>query len=626
MFRKQQFIFLIFFTVFGLLFSARTLAAVPLAPTGHIPYKTFIYGADDVELKNVLRSASKLVAGQNIPPRTINELKQLAVQDMKNLQDVLGAQGYYDAEMDFFVEIETVPVTVYLKISLGKLYTLGAFKIKSDPPDNPQIPLISENITRLGIHMGMPAKKDKVKSAIDQVLKFLKDRGQPLAKIKEDRMVIDRASKELHVALLINAGPLVRFGNIVIENSGGVNADFIKGKLAWQKGDIYNREKIIQTIQKLHNSRLFKTIKITNGETVSDEGFMDIYVNLTGTTPSDYSIGAKYQPKQSMINTVKWESRNLMDRGEILSLQGDVGSKQKTGELALLLPDFQKINLDFIMNIRAGKWEFPAYVKQGIEMKSSVQYPIFGPDLIGEAGLSFEINNVEKNGEREDTYRILGFPFGIKYSDIIGGHQPRRGVRFEGKVYPYMTVFGKLQSYVRAHLNPEVFYPITAAEDVVVTGWLDAGFTPGAGKKIVPSHKLYYPGGADTIRGYKFQMAGPLDEFKNPKGGRSMVLFGAGVNSYVTDSLTISGYMDCGTAYDRQYGDFSSGMLWGIGAGIKYHTEYGDLSFDIASPVIRRKEDDAIEFYVSFNMKPYEVYQGLYRNFTPQAIQNSSIK
>jgi translocation and assembly module TamA len=595
-------------------------ASSSLRPTGHVPYKTFIYGADDVNLRKVLRSASHLVANQSTPPQTVNQLKQIAVQDMKNLQDVLASEGYYDAELDFFIDIQTMPVTVYLKISLGKRYTLGAFKIKSDPPNDPQIPLVSQNVGRIGIQMGMPARKESIKGAIDRIMKFLKDRGKPLAKVKEDRMVIDRTAKEMHVALLIESGPLVRFGDIIIENSGGVKPEFIKSKLAWRKGDIYNREKIIETIQKLHNSRIFRSIKITNAETANDQGFMDVYVNLKGSPPSEYSIGSSYQPKQGLIHEASWEGRNLMNGGEIFNLSTHFGSKQKTAELSFLIPDFQKINMDFTTKMRAGKWNFPAFDKKGFEMKSSLTYPIFGPQLIGDIGLSFEINNVSKNGERENSYRILGLPLGLKYSSVVGGWQPRKGVRVKARAYPYATIFGKLKSHVRLHLKPEGFYPLTKSEDVVATAWMDAGFTPGAGKSTVPSHKLYYPGGSGSMRGYKFQMACPLDANKNPIGGRSMLLLGIGVNNYVTDSLTLSGYMNWGSVYDRQYSDFSKGMLWGIGAGIKYHSIYGDLSFDIASPVKRRAEDSSIEFYLSFNMKPYEVYQGLSKSLAPPAI------
>lgn len=588
---------------------------------GRVPYKTFIYGVEDPELLRVLRNESKLVAGQAVPPRTVNDLKLLSVQDMKSLQAVLGEQGYYDAELDFFVEIETNPVTVYLKINLGRRYTLGAFKIKSAQGVDPQLLSMADNVGMFGVTMGMPASKPKVKGAIEKIIKFLKDHGQPLAKVKEDRMVIDRSSKEMHVALLIDTGPLARFGNAVIERAGGVSADFIKSKLSWKKGDIYNREKIIETIQKLHNSRLFRSIKLTNAEQVNKEGFIDIYVNLDGAPPSEYTIGSEYQPKKDLVTNVKWESRNMTGRGEIMSLGTHFGKSQKTGEVALLIPDFQTVNLDFVTKVRAGKWDFPAYTKKGMEMKSMIQYPIFGPAVLGQAGLSFEINNVEKGGRKENNYRILGLPMAIKYSSIVGGRQPRKGFKIKARVYPYMTVFGKVKSYVRTHITPQLYHPLTKEEDIVFNGWMDAGFTPGSGKSVIPAHKLHYPGGAGSIRGYKFQMASNLDQDNNPKGGRSMLLLGVGVNSYLTDSLTLSGYMDWGNAFDRQYTDFSSGMLWGIGAGIKYHSQYGDLSFDIASPVKRRSVDDAIEFYVTFNVKPGELYRGLYRNITPANIQ-----
>jgi translocation and assembly module TamA len=250
---------------------------------------------------------------------------------------------------------------------------------------------------------------------------------------------------------------------------------------------------------------------------------------------------------------------------------------------------------------------------------------VFGPELMAEGGFSLEINNVEKNGLNENTYRILGVPLALKYSTVVGGVQPRKGVKVVGKIYPYMTVFGRTQRYLKTELNPEIYCPVTAEENVVIAAQGTFGFMPGAGKRIVPSHKLYYPGGVETLRGYKFQMAGPLDTSNNPVGGRSMMLMSLGVNNYVTDTVTLSGYMDWGTAYNRQYTDFSSRMMWGIGAGIRYHSSYGDFRFDVASPVARRSTDSAVEFYVSYNVKPYEVYKGLYRTLTPPEIQNTDV-
>lgn len=623
MLKKTLSIFLSFLAFYGC--SPRDSYAVqPLSPTATVPYKTFVYGIENVKLRHKIRSESKLVLGQNNPPKTINKLRMLAVEDMKNLQLVLGAEGYYDAELDFFIDIRTSPVTVYLKVSLGQRYTLGAFKIKSDPEDDPQIPMIASNINLLGIKVGMPAQKTKVKKAIDQVIKFLQDRGKPLAKIKEDRIVIDRASKEMHVALMIDTGPLARFGNTVIERNGGMSSDFIKSKLSWQKGDIYNREKIVQTIQKLNNSRLFRSINIMNGDKINSEGFLDIYVKLEGREPSEYIIGAEHGPKRPLTPNARWERRNLFGYGEILTMGTHMGAERKTGDVSLHFPDFKLVNLDLVTKVRAGKLDYPAYTKKGLDTKTTFQMPLFNPNIIGYGGVAFEINNVTRPGEdeKENTYRLIGVPLGVRYSKVEGGRQPKEGFRAQLKIFPYMTIFGKLKSYVRTKLKPEFFYPLTKEKNVVLTGWMNTSFTPGAGKGTIPTHMLNYPGGRNTVRGYKFQMAGPLTPEKDPKGGRSMMLMGVGLNHYLSEAVTLSAYMDWGTTYNRQYTDFSSAFLWGVGAGIKYHSEYGDFRLDVASPAKRRPSvDDAIEIYIGFEVRPYSIYKGVSHSLSSQKIR-----
>lgn len=130
----------------------------------------------------------------------------------------------------------------------------------------------------------------------------------------------------------------------------------------------------------------------------------------------------------------------------------------------------------------------------------------------------------------------------------------------------------------------------------------DVGLSPGAGKSIVPKDKYYYDGMGtrEPVRGYAFQMAGPLNG-NVPIGGRAALSFGFELYYDITDDWSVLWFSDWGTTYDRQFPNFQNKLLWGIGAGVRYRTKYGEFFLDVASPVDRRSNVD----------KPVELYAGI---------------
>ncbi len=579
-----------------------------MPPAAFIPYKTIVYGVDDPDIRKIISDHSLLLQGQSRPPSTVKEIKHIAIRDMTKLQKLMGDEGYYDAEFDFFVDIRVEPILVYLKVNLGTRYTLGSFKIKSEPKDDPQVALIANNVERLGVRIGTPAVKKQVNKATKKILDFLKDRGYPFAEIKKDHFVIDRESKKLFSAILVVPGPMARFGNIVVQRAEqGIDAEFIKSRLAWRKGDIFSQEKILRSIQALNNTRLFKSVKITPDDKVDDNGMVNMYISLDGLNTGELIVGYSHERKLGGVAKVGWEERNLFGNGEILNINAQVGKNRKLGEVGLVIPDFMEVlNMDAVIKMRAGIEDYPGYKKSGFDSYGMIQYP-FLYYLLAQTGVSFEINNVKKNN-KESSYRILGTPSGLYFSRIKGGKKPKKGFNFKVDLLPYMNVFGKMYSYLQTKISSELYLPITTDESVVFGMWGTTGLSPGAGKNVIPAHKLYYPGGANSVPGYKFQMAGPLDASNSPTGGRSMINAGTQVRTYLTDELTLVGFMTWGTSYSRQYPDFSSALLWSIGGGIEYDTSYGDFKLRFASPVYRREnKDNAVEVYLDFTVMPERI-------------------
>ncbi|UNM06592.1 MAG: hypothetical protein H6925_02655 [Holosporaceae bacterium] len=100
-------------------------------------------------------------------------MKNRAQQDLVNIQKSLAKFGYFDADLDYFVDIRMDPVIVYVKVKLNTQYTIGAFKFKSDPPNNTAVHVLEQDIKRVGVVLGQPALRKTIQKATVDSINYL---------------------------------------------------------------------------------------------------------------------------------------------------------------------------------------------------------------------------------------------------------------------------------------------------------------------------------------------------------------------------------------------------------------------------------------------------------------------
>ena len=138
-------------------------------------------------------------------------------------------------------------------------------------------------------------------------------------------------------------------------------------------------------------------------------------------------------------------------------------------------------------------------------------------------------------------------------------------------------------------------------ERFILAGRTRIGTTVGADSESLPANRRFYAGGGGSIRGYAYQLVGPLDDDEDPFGGTSLVEFGAEVRVRVTDTIGVVPFIDGGMVYDDPWPDADQELLWAAGLGLRYFTGFGPLRLDVAFPLNRRDGvDDAFQFYISF--------------------------
>jgi len=108
-----------------------------------------------------------------------------------------------------------------------------------------------------------------------------------------------------------------------------------------------------------------------------------------------------------------------------------------------------------------------------------------------------------------------------------------------------------------------------------------------------------YSGGGGSVRGYRQNIIGPLDDQGAPTGGRSALELGAELRTPLYGALRGAIFAEAGAVSDEMVPVFDEGMQFAAGFGVRYLSPAGPLRLDIAIPLNPREEDDILQFYLS---------------------------
>jgi translocation and assembly module TamA len=120
----------------------------------------------------------------------------------------------------------------------------------------------------------------------------------------------------------------------------------------------------------------------------------------------------------------------------------------------------------------------------------------------------------------------------------------------------------------------------------------------GASRDRIAPSRRFYAGGGGSVRGYGFQALGPRDPvFDDPIGGRSLAEFALEARVRWRDFGFVP-FIDGGNISTSPWPRFDN-LRFGAGVGLRYHTRFGPIRVDLATPLNPREGDPRVAVYVS---------------------------
>jgi translocation and assembly module TamA len=562
-----------------------------------VNYEVEITGVADDDLRKALEQASQLIALKDRPPASLLGLRRRADNDGQLLARVLASRGYYSGATDISIETLVKPFKVIVAVTPGPHYTLARYDIVFTPANKPP-PEFKPDLAALGLVLGAPAESAKIVDAEPRILALLAKEAHPLAHIVSRKVLADRDKATLAVTLTVDAGPEARFGPAELSGLTSVDSDYIRRRIPWQEGDRYDAEKLAELRRTLTDTRLFSSIKITPGDKLDAQGRLPVKVELGEGKKRSVGVGASYSTNEGPGGKLFWEHRNLFGGAESLHLEANASFLGRTGTADFRKPDFLHPDQDGLFSLFLRDQTTEAYTIRNYGGGPAIELR-FGPHYTASAGLTVEQSHVDDNVGPRDFF-LVGLPLTLKRDTSDSLLNPTTGTRATLTTTPYLSALGSDLTFLSNRIAGSAYQKLDKDGRVVLAGRAALGSIVGQSRDALPGDKRLYAGGGGSVRGYAFQLAGPLDPALDPIGGRSEYDFGAEVRVRIGEDWGVVPFVEAGRAYSQVFPDFSDGPLWSAGLGLRYYTSIGPIRLDLAVPLSRRREvDSRFQIYIS---------------------------
>ncbi|KPL66901.1 membrane protein [Erythrobacter sp. SG61-1L] len=556
------------------------------------------------EIRSRFRSVSALDDGDG-DSATGTQLSSRLTADRQLLADVLSAAGHFDAVVEPAIELPPPDgegrATAILTVQPGPQYAFGAIAFDA-PPVEP------ENLIRryFPLKTGDPILAEDVLAAEAGIAIGLPRNGYPFAEVGQRDILLDEEMRTGDYTLPVTPGPRSRFGEMIVEGDPVFDAEHLYVLARFDKGDLYNSEKLDDLRDALVATGLFAVVAVEPRQTGRDAGegteFADLAVRQSRGPQRSISLSGGYSTGQGLRAEGSWTHRNLFPPEGALILSGLAGTQEQGASATFRRSNAGRRDRTVELSLSALHSNYDAYSAYTGRLAGRISYdstPIWQKKLTYSYGFELLASNEKsyvfaRQARERQTYYIAALPGQVGFDTTNDLLDPVRGFRLNLKLSPEYSGGDQNQIYARGMVEGSAY---RSFGNFVLAGRVRVGSIVGTGREDLAPSRRYYAGGGGSVRGFGYQELGPKDPDANPVGGRSLVE-GAVEARYRFGDYGVVAFLDGGQVYESSMPGFSD-IRFGAGIGGRFYTNFGPVRLDVATPLGRKEGESRIAVYVS---------------------------
>jgi len=504
---------------------------------------------------------------------------------LKNDVQLLAAyyfdHGYLDAKISEPKIDLSNPKKIRIEIGVveGPQYHLGSIDFNGD------VLTTKEALFKvLKIKRGDPYSNTVIRGEINALTEKFANQGYAYVEINPE-IATDAKNLLVNLTFEIEKKKRVFYEKVQVVGNTKTRDKVVRRELSVAEGELYNASQMNQSRDRLKKTGYFKEVDFTTSRGSTEEKInLDVKVEETPTGAVTFGVG--YSTLESVVGSASISDRNLFGLGYAASLRFNLGFKTQTGRLSFTDPYFLGTRYS------AG---FDLYHER-IEYFTEYSYKITGGDVRGGRQLNdwlrmdamYKYEVVDVYNVADDASIYVKSQIGKKTTSAISVtpsintlddyFNPRRGGKHSLFIQDAGGVLGGDNSFVKVLAQTSWFFPLPLYATLNLRG--QVGVVAPYSGTILPIYEKFFVGGINTVRGFEYGKAGPVDINSEPIGAKKMVVFNTEVIFPISRELGLRGavFFDVGKGFDNWSNMFP--LRFGVGPGIRWYSPFGPIHID----------------------------------------------
>ncbi len=569
----------------------------PSGAAGPLSYSLSFQGIEDKNLLEDLKKSSNLLTQKNRPPLSAFFLKKQSENDLQRLLETCFAHGYYQAEAE--VRMDTGPegqLEVVYAFNPGPIYRIQDSRIKVVPRQQKK-EIVLPGPEDLNIPRGTPARADSIRNAKAALQRQLLAQGYPDLEQEKPEVFVDDAAHSVSLIFHVLPGNRARLGQTTIHGLERTAEAYVREKIPWSPGQLYDPALIYQFKSQLMNTGLFNLVKVDLADQTDAQARRPVTVTIRERAPRSVRLGLGYETDIGPQARAAWSHRNFLNQGEKLSFSSNISSIKQELTGTLSLPDFYHPDQSLLISSSLLQEDYDSYENRAFKTEIGLQRRL-SPDLSLNSGIGYKAQDTD-DAQGTEQFHLLFFPGHLEWDTRDDLLDPSQGANLGLGFIPYQSLFPSDLTYFKSLLTARWYQALNKDKTFILALRSKLGSITGAATKNIPADERFYAGGGGSIRGYPYQEVGPQKD-GDPFGGRSLIEVSSELRWKIADPFGAALFLDGGQVSDDSLPNPGEDLAWGAGLGLRYYTELGPLRLDVGFPLNPDDHiDNSFQVYIS---------------------------
>ena len=554
-------------------------------------------------------------------------------------------QGYATADIINYsssFDKENYNFTLNYFIKEGEKYNFNDTNILCQLNVIKNDPKIREKIK---IKKGQQFSLSAIQETLFEITKYLNENGY--ANIHPTHTLdINEDTKEVNVDFILNVKQKIYIDKITISGNNTTKENVIRRELVIHEGDLYNTQLIVESRDRLYMLGYFKVVDIKEHFVPnSDLVNLEIVVEEQFFGNVQFSLG--YNNYYGIIGTINLQINNLLGRGFSSGIMFERSGYSETYSFNFYDPYFiERYKIGFGLNAYYSRFgdlgggtrylSYLLYKGQSYGVNAT-----FGFEIVNRLNLQFTLGFLQYQQQILNAigYKLYEQLIGTRTSYSFGynltwnmanrARYATKGFLIQvGQTFSGFNAIGN-QNFVKSTFNFNWNLQLWG-EDLILHTEVAAGNATNFGKnnQIIGIEHLFSLGGGMQMKGFNYFGIGPRIRRTAPNGQYSDLYYAIQALNYYYISIELrsplfipkdygiffSVFMDAGSAFgfngkEKNYTDgavYTEEVLdtakirMSVGGAITWRSNFGEIGFYYAKPIIKQAYDTTLEFGVKF--------------------------